>query len=146
MLIVKNKKAFFSYNILEKYICGIQLKGSEVKSIRLGDVNVSEAYCYIKNGEIYIKNMNITKYKEGGTHNNHEPLRERKLLLHKKEIIKLQEKSSQKGLTIIPLCIILSKTGFIKVEIGLGKGKNLFDKKETIKLRDLDRDLKQSQS
>lgn len=142
MIITKNKKAFFEFTILEKLIAGIQLQGSEVKSIKRSNVSISEAYCYIKDGEIFIKGMHISEFKEGGTHNNHEPLRERKLLLKKKEIIKLQEKLSQKGLTIVPLCIILSDTGFIKIEIGLAKGKNLYDKKTTIKLRDLDRELK----
>lgn len=140
-LITKNKKAFFEYNILEKIVAGIQLKGSEVKSIRRSNVSINEAYCYIKDGEIFIKGMHIAEFKEGGTHNNHEPLRERKLLLKKKEILKLAEKMSQQGLTIVPLCIILGSTGFIKLEIGLAKGKNLYDKRNTIKDRDAKREM-----
>jgi SsrA-binding protein len=140
--IVNNKKAFFNYEIIEKFICGLVLVGSEVKSIRNNKVSIVEAYCFISNGEISIKGMHISEYKEGGTHNNHQPLRERKLLMKKKEILKLHENASQKGLTIIPLSVMLSDTGFIKIEIGLAKGKNNFDKKISIKLKDLERDLK----
>lgn len=143
-LIVKNKKAYFEYSILEKLSAGIKLRGSEVKSIRNGDVNISEAYCFISNNEVFIKNMHISEHKQGGKHNNHEPLRERKLLLTKKEILKLNEKTKQIGFTLIPLSVILSTTGFIKVEIGLAKGKKLYDKKQSIKLRDLDREMKQT--
>jgi SsrA-binding protein len=142
--ISKNKRAYFEYEILEKHMAGIQLVGSEVKSIRGSKVSIVEAYCFISNGEIFIKGMHITEHKEGGKHNNHNPTRDRKLLMKKKEIVKLQENISQKGLTIVPLEIILSDTGFVKVEIGLAKGKNLYDKKQTIKLRDLDRDIKSS--
>jgi len=139
--ITKNKKAWFLYQILDKYIAGIQLQGSEVKSIKANKVSINEAYCFITNGEIFIKGMHVTEYKEGGKHNNHEPLRDRKLLLKKKEIIKLHENISQKGLTIIPLEIILSKNGFIKLEIGLAKGKNLYDKRNSIKDKDIKREL-----
>ena len=140
--ITKNKKAYFEYQILDKHTAGIKLQGSEVKSIRAGKVSIVEAYCFIVNDEIFIKGMHITEHKEGGKHNNHNPTRDRKLLMKKKEIIKLRENISQKGLTIIPLEVILTNTGFIKLEIGLAKGKNLYDKKQTIKLRDLDRDMK----
>lgn len=143
-LISKNKKAFFSYEILEKYLCGIVLVGSEVKSIRLNNVSIGEAYCFISNGEMFIKGMNISPYKEGGIHNNHEPLRDKKLLLKKKEISKISEVISQKGLTIVPLEIIISTTGFIKIQIGIGRGKNLFDKKQSIKIKDLDREIKRN--
>lgn len=140
--ITKNKKAYFEYQILDKYTAGIKLQGSEVKSIRAGKVSIVEAYCFIANDEMFIKGMHITEHKEGGKHNNHIPTRDRKLLMKKKEIIKLRENISQKGLTIVPLEVILTNTGFIKLEIGLAKGKNLYDKKQTIKLRDLDRDMK----
>ena len=143
-LIIKNKKAYYEYSILEKVVAGIQLKGSEVKSVKMNNVNISEAYCFIQNNEIFIKNMHISEHKQGGVHNNHEPFRDRKLLLKKKEILSLSEKVKQKGLTIIPLEVILSKTGFIKIEIGLAKGKNLYDKSQSIKLRDLDREIKKS--
>jgi len=144
MLIVKNKKAFFEYSILEKLIAGIELKGSEVKSIRTGKVNISEAYCLIENGEIYIKNMHVSEHEQGGRNNNHEPLRDRKLLLKKKEITSLADKVKQKGLTIVPLEIILTKTGYIKLEIGLAKGKKTYDKRQSLKAKDLEREMKNS--
>ena len=140
--ISKNKRAYFEYNILEKHIAGIQLQGSEVKSIRSGKTSIVEAYCFISNDELFIKGMHVAEHKEAGKYLNHQPVRDRKLLMKKKEIIKLRENVSQKGLTIVPLEIILSNTGFIKIEIGLAKGKHLYDKKQTIKLRDLDRDMK----
>jgi SsrA-binding protein len=139
-----NKKAYFEYLILEKYIAGIELVGSEVKSVKASMVSIGEAYCYIVGGEIFIKGMYINEHKEGGKHNNHNPIRERKLLLKKKEINKLSENISKKGLTIVPLSVIISNSGFIKIEIGVAKGKNTIDKKLQIKLRDLDRDLKKN--
>jgi SsrA-binding protein len=142
--IVNNKRGFFEYHILDKYIAGIQLKGSEVKSIKGGKTSISEAYCFIENGEIFIKGMHIAEHKEGGKHNNHKPLRDRKLLMNKKEIMKLKEKISEKGLTIIPLAVNLTNESLIKIEIGLARGKNLHDKRETIKDRDLKKDLQKS--
>ena len=135
-LLQSNRRAYFEYSILEKTTAGIQLKGSEVKAIRDGNVNMT--------GEIFIKNMHISEHKHGGIHNNHEPLRDRKLLLRKKEILNLSEKVKQKGLTIVALAVLLSDTGLIKVEIGLAKGKKIFDKSKAIKLRDLDRELRQN--
>jgi len=142
--IVKNRKAFFEYKILDVYSAGIQLKGSEVKSIRNSKVSLNESYCYINNNEVFIKSMHIAEYSKGHTDFNHNPLRDKKLLLKKKEITKLNDAISQKGLTIIPLELFLNEKGLIKVEIGLAKGKHLYDKKETIKLRDLYRVLKQN--
>lgn len=142
--IIKNKKAYFEFSILEKYTAGIKLQGSEVKSIKNGKVSITEAYCIISNGEVFIKGMHISEHKEGGKFNNHQPVRDRKLLLNKAEIIKLEQKSSQKGLTIVPLEIILSKTGFVKVEIGLAKGKKLYDKRDSIKERDLKREVERN--
>jgi SsrA-binding protein len=107
-------------------------------------VSIAEAYCFISNGEIFIKGMHVTEHKEGGTHNNHQPVRDRKLLMKKKEILKLHEKMSQKGLTIVPLEIILSTTGFVKLEIGLAKGKNLYDKRVSNKEKDLDREMQRN--
>lgn len=137
-----NKRAYFEYQILDKYVAGVQLQGSEVKSIKNGMVSIAEAYCYITNNEIFIKGMHVTEHKEGGKHNNHQPLRDKKLLMKKKEITKLDDSISKKGLTIVPIEVFVTETGLIKVEIGLGRGKNLYDKKQTIKLRDLDRDMK----
>lgn len=142
--ITKNKRAYFEYSILEKHMAGIKLQGSEVKSIKASKVSIAEAYCFIKEGEIFIKGMHVTEHEQGGTHNNHIPVRDRKLLLKKKEILKLQENISQKGLTIIPLEIILSNTGFVKLEIGLCRGKNLYDKRTSIKEKDLKRELERN--
>lgn len=143
-LLIKNKKAYFEYQILEKYTAGIKLKGSEVKSMRAGKISISEAYCFISNGEIFIKGMHISERKEGGKYNNHEPNRDRKLLLTKKEILELDEKITKKGLTIIPLEIILTDIGFFKIEIGLAKGKNLYDKRHSIKEKDVNREIQRS--
>jgi SsrA-binding protein len=139
-----NKRAYFEYNILEKHTAGIQLKGSEVKSIRASKVSIVEGYCYIKDGEIFIKGMHIAEHKEGGHNFNHVPLRDRKLLMKKKEILKLYQTLSEKGLTIVPLEVIITKEGFVKVEIGLAKGKKLFDKRVSIKEKDIKRDLERN--
>jgi len=141
--IVKNKRGYYEYTILEKYVAGIKLQGSEVKSIRSGKVSIVEAYCFIANDEIF-KGMHIAEHKEGGKHNNHIPIRDRKLLMNKKEIVKLKQQISQKGLTIVPLEVILTNIGFIKLELGLAKGKNLHDKRETIKEKDLKRELERN--
>ena len=139
-----NKRVYFEYLILEKHTAGIKLQGSEVKSIRAGKVSIVEAYCFIANDEIFIKSMHITEHKEGGKHNNHIPIRDRKLLMNKKEIVKLKQEISQKGLTIVPLEVILTNTGFVKIEIGLAKGKNLYDKRQTIKEKDLKREIERN--
>lgn len=143
-LIVKNKKAYFEYQILDKYVAGIKLQGSEVRSIKASKVSIVEAYCYIKNDEIFIKGMHVAEHNVGGKPNNHIPVHDRKLLLKKKEIVKLRESISQKGTTIVPLEIFISDTGFIKLEIGLGKGKNLYDKRSAIKEKDLKRDMERN--
>ena len=142
--IIKNKRAYHEFYILDSLTAGIQLKGSEVKSIRAGKVSIAEAYCYIGEGELFIRGMHVSEYSQGGKHNNHEPLRDRKLLLKKKEIIKLNEQTSQKGLTIIPLEIVLSTTGFVKVVIGLARGKKLFNKKESMKEQDIKRETERN--
>jgi SsrA-binding protein len=143
-IIIKNRKVFFDYEIIEKYLCGIVLLGSEVKSLKLNNVNITNSFCYINNGEIFIKDMNISLYKQGSQYNNHIPLRERKLLLKKKEIIKISDVLKQKGLTLIPIQILISDRGFIKIEIAICKGKNTYDKRNSLKLKDLDRELKQT--
>ncbi len=139
-----NKRAYFEYDIIEKHITGIVLVGSEVKSIRQGNISIKEAYCYIQDGEIFIKGMHIAEHKEGGRNYNHVPLRDRKLLMKKKEILKLYQTLSEKGLTIVPLEVIITKEGFVKVEIGLAKGKKLFDKRFSIKEKDIKRDLERN--
>ena len=142
--ISKNKKAYFDYEILENYMAGIVLVGSEVKSIRNKDVSIKEAYCHIDNGEMWIKGMHIAPFKESGTYQNHEPVRDRKLLLNKKEIKKLQEKVAQKGLTIVPLKIIITGRGLIKVDIGLAQGKKNYDKRVSLKEKDIKRDIERT--
>lgn len=137
--IIRNKKARFEYEILDTYEAGVVLRGTEVKSIRLKKVNIQEAYARIKDGEVFIVGMNVSTY-EMGNRFNHEPLRERKLLLHKHEIRKLIGKLNEKGYTLVPLRMYI-KNGKVKIELGLGKGKAVYDKKKTIQERDMKRDL-----
>jgi len=137
--ILRNKKARFEFEILDTYEAGVVLKGTEVKSIRQKKVNIQESYAYIKNGEVYIIGMNISLY-EMGNYFNHEPLRERKLLLHKYEIRKLIGKLNERGYTLVPLRMYI-KNGKVKIELGLAKGKNTHDKRRTIQERDSKRDM-----
>jgi len=137
---IKNKKAGFEYFLLEKYNAGIQLMGTEIKSIRLGQANIIDAYCVFVNNELFVKNMNITEY-EYGTHYNHEPKRDRKLLLSKRELKKLNNKLKDQGLTIVPTLLFINEKGFAKLEIALAKGKKLYDKRETLKEKDTKREM-----
>jgi len=138
---IRNKKASFEYAFLDTYIAGIVLTGTEIKAIRMGNINLQEAYCFFsQNNELFVKNLHISKYNEG-TYNNHEPMRERKLLLKKKELVKLLGKSEEKGLTIVPIRLFTNDRGFAKLEIALAKGKKLYDKREDIKSRDVKREL-----
>ena len=141
---IKNKRASFEYQLLEKYVAGIVLTGSEIKSIREGKVSLQEAYCDFMGNELFIKQMNIARYKQA-SYNNHEPLRERKLLLNRKELKKLKKKLDEKGLTLVPLRMFINDRGLAKVEIALGKGKKLYDKRESIKERDVKRDIDRNQ-
>lgn len=134
---IKNKKAYFNYFIESEYEAGIELVGTEIKSVKKGSLNLTDSYIRIKNGEAFIINMFIDKYDEGNIF-NHEPTRERKLLLHKKEILKIFELSTRDGYTIIPLKVYL-KNGKAKVLIGIAKGKKLYDKRDAIKKRDIER-------
>jgi SsrA-binding protein len=138
-LIATNKKAWHNYSIESEYEAGIVLVGSEVKSIRQGKVSFQDAYADIKNGELFLRQLHISPYKEA-YYSNHEPLRTRKLLLHGYEIKRIWSKIKQKGYTLIPLKIYF-KNDKIKVLIGLGRGKKLFDKRETIKKKDMKREL-----
>jgi SsrA-binding protein len=122
--VIKNRKAFHEFEILESFTAGIQLTGTEIKSVRDGKVNMNDAYCYLQKGELWIKNMHISEY-EKGTHYNHEPKRDRKLLLTKKELKKLDGKMKEKGFAVVPLKIFFSGTGYAKVEIALARGKKL---------------------
>lgn len=143
---IVNKRASFEYHILAKYTAGMQLMGSEIKSIRDGNVNLSDAFCFFKpiskggTEELFVRNMNIGTFKQA-SHYNHDTLRVRKLLLKKTELRKLKSKASEKGLTIVPLKIFISETGYAKIEIAIGQGKKSFDKRESIKERDVKRDM-----
>ncbi len=138
-IICKNKKASFSYFIEEPIECGIELKGTEIKSIRLNKVSIDDAYIMIRNNQAYIINMNISLYDKGNIF-NHDPLRDRKLLLHKKQILKYEQKSIKQGYTIIPTKLYL-KDGKCKLEIALGKGKKLYDKREDLKQKSINKDI-----
>lgn len=137
---IKNRKASFEFSFIEIYSAGIALMGTEIKSIRQSKASLQEAYCYFKDGELFIKGMNIAHY-EQGTFSNHDPLRERKLLLKKRELSKLEEALQDKGLTIIPLRLFTTDRGFAKLEIALAKGKKLYDKRESIKEKDTKKEL-----
>tara|TARA_Y100001954_G_C15721435_1_gene558439 strand:+ start:294 stop:743 length:450 start_codon:yes stop_codon:yes gene_type:complete len=137
---IKNKKAYFEYEILEKFVAGMQLMGSEVKSIREGKANIQESFCYFKKNELWIRGLHVSEY-EQAAHYGHKALRERKLLLTKRELKKLQDKTKEKGLTIVALKLFLSGRGWVKLEVGLAKGKKIYDKRNTIKDRDAKRDL-----
>ena len=138
---LSNRKAFHEYSFETKYIAGIVLQGTEIKSLRAGKASFNDSYCIFNKGELYIKSLHISEY-AFGTYTNHEPLQERKLLLNKKELRKLESKIKEKGYSIIPLKIFISESGYAKVEIGLGKGKKSYDKRESIKARETDRDIK----
>jgi SsrA-binding protein len=140
-ILLQNKKAAYEYHILERYTAGIQLLGTEVKSIRDIKASISEAYCHFINNEIFIIGMHVSEYRQI-KYTNHEPLRNRKLLLKRKEIDKLAKSIKEKGLTIVPLFVYLTTTGFIKIEIGLVKGKKVHDKRNSIKLKDLVKEIK----
>lgn len=139
---ILNRKARYDYEIEDTYEAGIVLTGTEIKSIREGKVNIKDSYAIIRNNEIYLLNTHISTYKEGNIF-NHEETRIRKLLLHKNEIRKINDKIKIKGLTIVPLKVYFVR-GKAKVEIGIARGKHTYDKKETIKQRDIDREMKKS--
>jgi SsrA-binding protein len=142
-IITNNKQATYQYHILEKYEAGIELKGSEVKSLREGRVNLKDAFCKIEKGEIFLYNAHISQYKNASLF-NHDPERPRRLLMHKYEILKLDQKVKEKGLTIIPLKMYFNEKGLAKVEIALVKGKKLYDKREDIAKKDMERRLRKS--
>ena len=138
-IVSTNKKARFNYEIIEKIEAGISLKGTEVKSVRNKNVSISESYAQIKDNEVFLHNLHISPY-EQGNRENHDPIRVRKLLLHKQEIKKLVSKVQLKGLSLVPLSIYLRK-GKIKIELAVGRGKRLVDKRESIKKRAVDREI-----
>ncbi len=138
---LSNRKAYYEYFFEAKYIAGMVLTGTEIKSLRAGKASFNDSYCIFDKGELYVKSLHISEY-AFGTINNHEPMQERKLLLQRRELKKLESKINDKGFTIIPLRIFISEKGFAKMEIGLGKGKKIYDKRDTIKAREADRDIK----
>ncbi|MEI7801018.1 MAG: SsrA-binding protein SmpB [Bacteroidota bacterium] len=144
--VINNKRALFEYEVMDKYIAGIMLTGTEVKSLREGKANMGDAFCDFRKNDLWVRHLNISEY-SNGSHFNHDPMRPRKLLLKKKEIEKLQTKVKERGLTIVPISLFFSERGFAKLEIGLVRGKKLHDKRDSIKQkeskRDLDRQLKE---
>lgn len=142
-VVATNRKAFHDYFIEERYEAGIMLQGTEVKSLREGRVNLQDSYASVRGSEVFLHQCHISPYSHGNIM-NHDPTRVRKLLLHKTEIHKLLGKTQQKGLTLIPLRIYFSKRGYAKVELGLAKGKKLYDRRETIKTREAGREVQRA--
>ena len=138
-LVAQNRRAHFDYEIGEKYVAGLELTGTEVKSLRLGHANITDAYGIEKNGELFISNMFIAEYASKG-YQSHAEKRDRKLLLHHKEIVKIIGDMSRKGTTLVAIRLFFNDKGLAKLEIGLGRGKKLYDKRETIKERDWNRE------
>lgn len=139
---ILNKRARFDYEILDKYVAGIQLTGTEIKSIRMSKASIAESFCEFHKHELYVINMYVQEY-AFGTHYNHQPRSERKLLLQKKELKSLKKSVENKGLTIVPLKLFINDRGLAKLEIALCRGKKLYDKRETLKKREVDRKLDQ---
>jgi SsrA-binding protein len=137
---IRNKRAGFEFELLDKYIAGLVLMGSEIKSIKEGKVNLQDGYCYFNQGELFVKGITISPYTQG-SHYNHEAARERKLLLKRSELRKLETKVEEKGLTLVPTRLFINDRGYAKLEIALARGKKLHDKRDSIKERDLKREL-----
>ena len=137
---IKNKKAYFDYFVEETFEAGLVLQGTEIKSIRKGKASIAEAHCVFHGKELFVRNMNISEY-AFGTYNNHEPKRERKLLLKARELKKMEKKTKESGYTIIPLRLYISESGYAKMEIGLSRGKRKYDKRDTLKEKDNRREM-----
>jgi len=137
---IRNKKASYLFEFLEKFIAGIQLTGTEIKSVRQGKANLTDAYCFFRDHELYVKNMHIAEY-EYGTYTNHDPVRERKLLLKRSELKRLEKKVNERGLTIVVIRLFINERGLAKLEIALARGKKEYDRREDIKQRDAKRDI-----
>lgn len=138
---IKNRSVFHEYSIDDTYVAGMVLLGTEVKSLKEGRASFNDSYCFIHKGELWIKSLHISPYSHG-TVNNHDADRDKKLLLQKREIKKIQAKLKEKGYTLVPLKIFMTDKNFLKLELGLGKGKKLYDKRESIKKRDVEREMK----
>src|SRR4030042_744808 len=137
---IKNKKAWHDYEMIEKFIAGMQLKGTEIKSIRMGRASLVDSYCHFVNGELFVKNMQIAEY-TWGTHYNHLPGRERKLLMTRRELKKLEKNVKERGYTIVTLRLFISEKVYAKLEIALARGKKEYDKREDLKKKDTQRQL-----
>ena len=137
---IKNRKATYEYELIERFVAGIMLVGTEIKSVRNGKVNLTDSYAQFINGEMYVKNLHIAEY-EMGTCNNHIAKRDRKLLLNKKELLKLDKKVKESGLTIICTKLFVNNKGLAKLEIALARGKKTYDKRESLKLKDSKREM-----
>jgi SsrA-binding protein len=137
---IANKQVFREYEILEKYIAGLVLTGTEIKSIRQGKASLSDSWCFFVNGELFVKGMQIAEY-DLGTHYNHDPKRDRKLLLNRTELLKLDRKVKERGFTIVTIMLFLNDAGIAKLEIGLARGKAIHDKREDLKKKDTSREI-----
>lgn len=144
-VVIKNRKARHDYELLETFTAGLQLQGTEIKSIRQGKANLVDSYCYFEGEELFVKNMHIAEYDHGNIY-NHEPLRERKLLLSKRELNKLSKKLKDQGLTIVTLSLYINERGWAKLDIALAKGKKLHDKRDSLKEKQLKRDMDRAKS
>ena len=137
---IRNKRATFDYEIIETYTAGIVLSGTEIKSIRLGKASLTDCFCYFHNGELYVKGMNVSEY-AWGTYNNHQPRRDRKLLLNKRELRKIERALQDKGLTVVGLKLFINEKGLAKLNIGIARGRKKYDKREYLKEKDTRREL-----
>jgi SsrA-binding protein len=142
---IKNRKASYEYQFIDKYVAGIMLLGTEIKSIRNNQVNLSDAYCVFVDDELFVRNLHIAEYNSAG-YANHRPKRERKLLLNRQELNKILAKVKEKGNTVVPIRLFINEKGKCKLEIALAKGKKIYDKRESIKAKDLKRDMQREQS
>jgi SsrA-binding protein len=140
---IRNKRASFEYYLLEEFVAGLQITGTEIKSIREGKANLTDAYCGFKGEELFVINMHVAEYALG-THYNHEPKRDRKLLLNKRELRKIATKTKEKGLTMIPMELFVNEKGLAKLKFAIAKGKKLYDKRETLKVKDNKREMDRS--
>ena len=137
---IKNRRASFDYEFVERFTAGIVLSGTEIKSIRAGKASLVDSYCYFVGGELFVRNMNVAEY-WWGSYNRHDPKRDRKLLLNKRELRKLQRATREKGMTIVAIKIFISEKGYAKLDIALARGKREFDKRESIKEKDMRREM-----
>jgi SsrA-binding protein len=137
---IRNKKAYFDFEILEKLVAGMELTGTEIKSIRKGKASLADCYCFFKNNELWVKGMRISEYDQG-SYNNHDPYRDRRLLLNRNELNRFEKRVREKGFTMVALRLFINENNLAKLEIALARGKKEYDKRETIRQKDLKRDM-----